>query len=208
MPETAKEKKIRLYKYASEYNLSTDSIIELLQKKGHEVKGHMSILTDEMIEDIKSFFKKDIEKAEKHYKKISEFQKKRTDRTEAEHEAEAVVETVEPPVVEKEVPVEEPVVTQQEVVEEVVEQQPIEETVVVEPEPEPEIIVPEEKVEEVVHQEEQLQPEVEEAKPFRTQSEIALDVKKKGLTIVGKIDLSRKPKPVEKQADGQAKPAA
>jgi translation initiation factor IF-2 len=206
MPETAKEKKIRLYKFASEYNLSTDSIIELLQKKGHEVKGHMTILTDGMIEDIKSFFKKDIEKAEKHYKKISEFQKKRTDRSDVEHEAEAVVETVEPQAVEKEIPVEEPAAVQQEIVEDFVEQQPIEESDVVESEPQ--LIVPEEKIEEVVSQEEEPQPETGEAKPFRTQSEIALDVKKKGLTIVGKIDLSRKPKPVEKPGNGQVKQAA
>jgi translation initiation factor IF-2 len=207
MPDTAKEKKVRLYKFASEYNLSTDSIIELLQKKGHEVKGHMSILTDGMVEDIKLFFKKDIEKAEKHYKKISEFQKKRTDRSDADNEAETVVETVEPPAVENEIPVEQPEFVQQEIVEEVVEQQPVEEPVVTEPESQ--VIVPEETIVEVVSQEEEPQPKTtEEAKPFRTQSEIALDVKKKGLTIVGKIDLVRKPAPVNKPADANAKPVA
>ena len=39
MPETAKEKKLRLYKFASEYNLSTDSLMEFLHKKGYEVKS-------------------------------------------------------------------------------------------------------------------------------------------------------------------------
>ena len=207
MPDTAKEKKVRLYKFASEYNLSTESIIELLQKKGHEVKGHMSILTDGMIDEIKLFFKKDIEKAEKHYKKISEFQKKRTDRSDADNEAETVVETVEPSAVEKEIPVEQPEVVQQEIVEEVVEQQLIEEPVITELEPQ--AIVPEETIIEVLPQGEEPQSQTtEEAKPYRTQSEIALDVKKKGLTIVGKMDLARKPAPVNKPADTNAKPVA
>ena len=90
MPGTAKEKKLRLYKFASEYNLSTDSIVEFLQKKGYEVKSHMSILSEEMLNDINSFFKKDIEKAEKHYKKISEFQKKRVEHTDEEAESEVI----------------------------------------------------------------------------------------------------------------------
>jgi translation initiation factor IF-2 len=123
MPETSKEKKIRLYKFASEYNLSTDSLIEFLQKKGYEVKGHMSILSEEMLNDIKSFFKKDIEKAEKHYKKISEFQKKRTDRTDSEAETEVPVETETPVVVEQPVAEEKEEEIQQ-VAETIIEEQP------------------------------------------------------------------------------------
>ena len=42
----------------------------------------MSMLTDEMIKDINDHFKKDIEKAEKHYKKIAEFNKKRNEKAE------------------------------------------------------------------------------------------------------------------------------
>ncbi len=206
MPETSKEKKIRLYKFASEYNLSTDSLIEFLQKKGYEVKGHMSILSEEMLNDIKSFFKKDIEKAEKHYKKISEFQKKRTDRTDSEAETEVPVET------------ETPVVVEQPVAEEKEEEiQQVAETII-EEQPEPVNEIVEEKIEEVITTEEKIETieevpveeapveEPKETKPFRTQSEIALDNKKKGLTIVGKIDLVRKPAPVEKPAGGASKP--
>ncbi len=76
MPET-KAKKLRVYKLASEYNLAVETLIDFLGKKGFEIKSHMSILTDEMIDAISDHFKKDIEKAEKHYKKIEEFQKKR-----------------------------------------------------------------------------------------------------------------------------------
>jgi translation initiation factor IF-2 len=90
MAET-KSKKIRVYKLASEYNLSVENLLEFLQKKGHDVKSHMSPLTDEMVNDINSHFKKDIEKAEKHYKKLAEFAKKRGEKE--EKKPEIVVET-------------------------------------------------------------------------------------------------------------------
>lgn len=89
MAET-KTKKIRIYKLASEYNLAAENIIEFLQKKGHEVKSHMSMLTDEMMKDIQDHFKKDIEKAEKHYKKLAEFNKKRSERAEKEDEKKSI----------------------------------------------------------------------------------------------------------------------
>ncbi len=41
MTETV-EKKKKLYKVATELNLSHETLIEFLRKKGHEVKGHMS----------------------------------------------------------------------------------------------------------------------------------------------------------------------
>lgn len=187
MPETTKEKKLRLYKFASEYNLSTESIVEFLQKKGYDVKGHMSILSEEMLNDIKGYFKKDIEKAEKHYKKISEFQKKRGEHTEPE--VEAVAETIQAGVeVIEETPKEEPQESSASVDEKV---EVIEEAVT----------EPEEKVEPVIEGK-----EVEdETKPFKTDYEKALEAKKKGLTIVGKMDLERKPKP--KPAEKLAEPA-
>ncbi|HSD64812.1 MAG TPA: translation initiation factor IF-2, partial [Ignavibacteriaceae bacterium] len=87
-----KSKKVRVYKLASEYNLSAEQLIEFLKKKGHDIKSHMTILTDEMLTDIQDHFKKDIEKAEKHYKKIAEFNKKRIERTEEETKKESKVE--------------------------------------------------------------------------------------------------------------------
>ncbi len=77
-------KKVRVYKLASEYNLSAEQLIEFLKKKGHDIKSHMSLVSEEMLKDIQDHFKKDIEKAEKHYKKIAEFNKKRVERSEAE----------------------------------------------------------------------------------------------------------------------------
>ena len=57
MAET-KAKKLRVYKFASEINISAEQLIEFLQKKGHTVKTIQSILSEEMINDINDHFKK------------------------------------------------------------------------------------------------------------------------------------------------------
>ncbi len=205
MPDTAKSPKIRLYKFAAEYNLSTESLMEFLQKKGYDVKTHMSILTDEMLGDIKGHFKKDIEKAEKHYKKISEFQKKRGDHADAE------AETAAPPV--QHVPEHAHVVIEE----------PKPEPPEIEERPEPVIVEEVAAIAEEAKTEPDVQETQVEAEPaaeteetpaeqevFRTKSEIELTEKKKGLTIVGKIDLRVKEKPerVEKtEAKVESTPA-
>ncbi len=89
MPE-AKTRKPRVYKIASEYNLSVENLVEFLRSKGHDVKSHMAMLDDEMVKDINDHFKKEIEKAEKHYKKIAEFNKKRTEKAEQEGDEKSV----------------------------------------------------------------------------------------------------------------------
>ncbi len=66
-----KSKKLRVVKLASEINLSTENLVEFLTKKGFEVKGPNSLVTDEMVKEINDHFKKDIEKAEKHKKKVA-----------------------------------------------------------------------------------------------------------------------------------------
>ncbi len=171
MAET-KTKKLRVYKLASEYNLSAENLIEFLQKRGHDVKSHMSMLTEEMITEINDHYKKDIEKAEKHYKKIAEFNKKREDKIEKEEQKEqqqaAHVEEAREEVAEAEVPAK---------VEEVVEKGAEEEII-------------EEKIEE---------PVKEEGEDFRSPAMQERD-KKKGLKVVGKIDL--------KEARGEAKKPA
>jgi translation initiation factor IF-2 len=90
MAET-KSKKVRIYKLASEYNLSAESIVGFLLEKGHRVKSHMSSLTEEMIVDIHEYFKKDIDKATKHYQKLAEFNKKREQKSKEEEETEEQV---------------------------------------------------------------------------------------------------------------------
>ena len=189
MSET-KSPKIRLYKFAAEINLSSENLIEFLKTKGHEVKSHQSILTEEMIGEINAHFKKDIEKAEQHYKKIAEFNKKRADKTEKD---EKVLKIEEEPVQEEEV--KEIVITDVPVEEEV---QPVEEISVVE-----EVVVPAaevivEKEPEVVVPEKPVVPPVPEkfVSPKNTEAG-----KKRGLTVVGKMDLGedKKPKPQVKR---------
>ena len=85
--EEEKSKKIRIYKLAAEYNLAADSIVEFLKKKGYTVKTHMTLVSDEMMADIQNHFKKDLEKAEKHHKKLAEFSKKMSDKAHKEKEA-------------------------------------------------------------------------------------------------------------------------
>jgi Ni,Fe-hydrogenase maturation factor len=75
-----KEKKTRIYKLATEYNLSADSLVEFLNSKGFKVKNHMSLLEDDMIDAIHVHYKKEIEKAQHHYKKLAEFHQKRAER--------------------------------------------------------------------------------------------------------------------------------
>jgi translation initiation factor IF-2 len=176
-----KTKKLRIYKFASEYNLATDTLVEFLQQKGYEVKSHMSLLTDEMIADINNKFKKDIETAEKHYRKISEFNKKRGEHAEPEN---------------KEAAEEEPV---EEVQKETVEEKPAEEKV--------EEIKPEEKPEPAAEEEsKEEEPEEKEAGSYQTESEKELSQRRKGLTVVGKIEIEEKGKRKKKGKKDKEEP--
>ncbi|MBU2636843.1 MAG: translation initiation factor IF-2 [Bacteroidetes bacterium] len=64
------EKKKKLYQFAKEINISHETIIEYLTKKGYQGKTVNSIVTDEMSTIILSHFKKEKETAEKHQRKI------------------------------------------------------------------------------------------------------------------------------------------
>lgn len=76
MPEQA-SKKIKIYKLSTDLNLSSDTIIEFLRKKGFEVKNHMTTVSDEMMQAIMNHFKKDKDVAERHQKKVQEFRTSR-----------------------------------------------------------------------------------------------------------------------------------
>lgn len=192
MGETTKPKKLRIYKFASEYNLASEALVEFLISKGHEVKSHMSVLTDEMLSDVNEHFKKDIESAQKHYRKVSEFNKKRSEKSEEE------------------------IAKESEKKEDVIEEQPEEEKIV--DRPEEDEFESEEKTETTVTEKptevaqtelegskEQNKPE-EENKTFRTQSEIDLEKKKKGLTVVGKIDVDKKKSPKLSKPEDKGSP--
>ena len=91
MAETA-EKKKKIYKLATELNLSHETLIEFLRKKGHQVKSHMSSVDPEMLNEVLVHFKKERDVAEKHQRKIQEIResKRRSEKKEEEAvEAEA-----------------------------------------------------------------------------------------------------------------------
>lgn len=168
MAET-KPKKIKIFKFASENNLSAKELVEFLSKKGHKVKSIMSPLSEEMIEDISAHYKKDIDKALKHYKKIAEIKKKKSDKEEKEKDESTV--TIE---------------SESEPEPETKEETEEKEEVKLEVEKEEE----EEKKEETVTEEKE-EPEVEkseEEKKFKTPVETEI-ANRKGLKVIGKIDL-------------------
>ena len=187
MAET-KEKKIRIYKLATEYNLSADSLVEFLNSKGFKVKNHMSQLDEEMISAINAHYKKDIEKAEHHYKKLAEFHKKRVERANKDSKVEG----------------EETEVQETETPSETVEQETIEKAT-------------EKAVEEVAQIEsEKVNQEPgagtteskEGAEEVKEEKEKESRIPKaKGLTVIGKIDLDEKKKKQLSKAD-ESKPKA
>ncbi len=69
MTEKVQSRK-KIYQLAKEINISHETLLEYLRKRGHEVKSHMSVVDDSMMHDILSHFKKDKEVAEKHQRKI------------------------------------------------------------------------------------------------------------------------------------------
>ncbi|MCZ7609416.1 MAG: translation initiation factor IF-2 [Ignavibacterium sp.] len=191
MSET-KAPKIRLYKYAAEINLSSENLIEFLKNKGYEIKSHQSTLTEDMINEINAHFKKDIEKAEQHYKKIAEFHKKRADKVEKEEKIIKVEEEVQAITEEKDI---------------VITDAPVEVTV----EPAIEVVETPEIIEEEPKEDIKPEPVVEEIKPsmvvpvtaaterFKSPADIEAG-KKRGLKVVGKIDLGEDKKQVVKQS--------
>ncbi len=82
------QKKTRLYKVAKEFNLSHDTLIEFLVKKGCDVKNHMSTIDEGMMELIERHYKKEKTDAERHARKRKEFdeldKKRRGDEKEGE----------------------------------------------------------------------------------------------------------------------------
>lgn len=183
-----KVKKVRIHKLASEINLSTEVLIDFLRKKGYEVKSIQSIVTDEMLQDIHSHFKKDIEKAAQHTKKVEEFKKKFSKAEKGSKEKSVSI-------------------TDEEVVEEVpaevvITEKPAEDTAEkIEPEQVEEIPTTEEKPEEILSETPSVSEETlptEESKDF-VQPKDVVENKVKGLKIVGKIDLEEGKKKKKKK---------
>lgn len=210
--ENTKSKKIRIFNLAAEYNIASENLIEFLKRKGFDVKTHMSVVTDDMVSEIHNHFKKDLEKAEKHHKKVEEFQKKLSKSKEEETEKgeKTPIKKSTEKIKRQESLPKELEENKEEVAE--VEQQKIpaeisniEETKKVKIETEQEFIVKNKKSE-IEEQEIPLQPingpsipddnkkvETSEVKKdvFRTETEKLLK-KQNGLKVIGKIDLTEK----------------
>jgi translation initiation factor IF-2 len=192
MSEEVKSKKVRIYKFASEHNLSAESLVEFLQKKGYEIKSHMSALTDEMLTDINTHFKKDIEKAEKHYRKISEFQRKRAEKSEAAVKEELTKAEIKIKIEELH-KTGEPLVVQETFEEKIKDELKLQEDVTAVLRAEDKIKSAKDKVEEK-HKVpfDRGKKTIEQADIEKFQTDIEKEIKqRKGLTIVGKIDLEK-----------------
>ena len=219
MEQTKKPKKYRIYKFASEVNISTDAIIDFLREKGYTVKNHMALLDDQMLADVQSHFKKEIEKSEIHKKKLAQFNKRRAEKAGENTEEESSAEEVREETNAKEEVPEKIESDKEETIEEVAEEPETEKEQVEEFEESGEEKTSEKKtesvaekseveedftkVEEIVEEEISEEPETENPKPieetesFQTEAEKALQKNKKGLKVVGKIDLDKDKK--EKQ---------
>ncbi|HVN47970.1 MAG TPA: translation initiation factor IF-2, partial [Bacteroidota bacterium] len=207
------QKKIKIFNLAKDLNLSSETIIEFLRKKGFDVKGHMSTVDEDMLSLIMGHFKKEKEVAERHQRKLQEFRSTRKEKSEkADKKAaakeeektaaeEEIIEVIkaQAPVVPEEPPAqpeapEEP--EEPEVLEEVVPEHV--DVVVPSVEPPPTVHKPEPPKAVAAKTEEEKpkeQPPVKPREPHKkkiqqTPLEALIARPQRGLTIKGKIDLT------------------
>lgn len=197
MAETA-EKKKKIYKVATELNLSHETLVDFLKKKGYTVKSHMSSVDEEMMRDILVHFKKEKDVAEKHQRKIAEIKEskkkaeKKVEEVGAEEHAQPVevsVEPVQPTVVDRPTQEPEPAPAQ------TPEPEPVVESVAEETGGEPVSVPPavEIPIEEVPAEQKPVSKEEERVVP-PVGAEYVSPLEKErrqrvGLTVKGKIDL-------------------
>jgi translation initiation factor IF-2 len=210
---TAKTAHKKIYQVAKEINISHETLIEYLTKRGHAVKSHMSAVDDEMMHDILSHFKKDKEVAEKHQRKIQSIResRKKTEAKPAPAEAEPVKEKksrkpAEAVVEEKPAPVEEEAVAP-------AEQAPVEVPDIESPEiPEPADIEAEAPpAPEAAAPAAEAPPAVAGAPPAEKKPESfrVRRAPKMGLKVMGKIDLDEvRKREAAAEGTGRSKTAA
>ncbi len=203
MSEMQKPQKLRLYKFAAEYNLSSDMIEEFLKGKGYQINSQNTPLTKEMLEDLNVKFKKEIEKAEDHYRKVSEFNKMRQDAPLPEEVTETEVAAKSSEIKAEETVVAEVQAESVEEPDEIGAEAGLKEEIEEEPaddEADSEIVQSVENESEI-----ESVKQSSEDQGFKTRGEIELDKKKKGLTIVGRINLMSDKEAVKQAA--QERPA-
>jgi len=195
MPEV-KKKKLRLGRLASELNISAESLTEHLINKGFKVKSINTVITDEMLKEIRSHFKKDFERAERHKQKLTEINKK-LERTFFEKGKQVKAEKEETQPEPKKTP--EPEVSKPpEKVEKKTEPEKKEEKPQKEIKKEKAEPTAEEKPAEIAAKKEEKEPR-KEGEKFETETEKRLKQEKVGLKIVGKVDLGEQKKSRKKR---------
>ena len=179
MAETKKAKKLRIYKLASDINISSEAIVDFLKEKEYKIKSHMTLLTDDMLADIYSHFKKDIDKSDEHKRKLANFNKMRADKAESDSliDEEESVEITSSTEVEEEGSSEEVEVDEAEVSDSDIEEDTVDSET----------------------------PIVDEEDSFQTEAEKEIHGKKKGLTVVGKIELKSESKKRGKKKESEEK---
>jgi translation initiation factor IF-2 len=191
MPESA-AKKIKIYKLATELNLSSETLIEFLHKKGFEVKSHMSSVTDEMLTAVMGHFKKEKDVAERHQRKLQEFRtsRKKEPTEKVEKKTAAPEAPAAPPPAPKEVEEE----AAPEVVEPAVAEVPVVETPVEETPKEPVQEEPVKEVEAAPEPQPPAPPQPHEPPRIRkplSPLEQAMARPRMGLTIKGKMQIAK-----------------
>jgi translation initiation factor IF-2 len=198
-------KKIKIFNLAKDLNLSSETIIDFLKKKGFDVKSHMSLVTEEMMPVIMGHFKKDKEVADRHQRKLQEFRSTRkkespekVEKPEKSDSKSSVKDEAPAQIIEEEKPLVEEV---REILLKEVPQEEKEISIDKEQKDEPTLQMTEESYppqEEAVLEKEK--PVIEETRkektappkkrPLQSPLEVALARPQRGLTIKGKIDLT------------------
>lgn len=202
-----KVKKLRIANLAGDINLSADTLLDFLKGKNYPVKTANSLVTEEMLQEIHSYFKKEIEKSFQHQKKWDELKKKYF----AKPEKTEVVEKIEE-VEEKEITVEviiseppkeiENIQVQEILTEEPVSQVETQEEIEIQPSPEP-TISEEPKVEKTTSEsseKESKESEETKVKEFIQPKDTDKN-KMAGLKVLGKIDLDEVKKKKKKREE-------
>ncbi|MBD3287467.1 GTP-binding protein, partial [candidate division KSB1 bacterium] len=60
-------KKKRVFQVAREFNISNEALINFLEKLDHPIRNHMSLITDEMYEEVVKKYSKEIEISDKNF---------------------------------------------------------------------------------------------------------------------------------------------
>jgi translation initiation factor IF-2 len=203
MPESA-AKKIKIYKLATELNLSSETLIEFLHKKGFEVKSHMSSVTDEMLAAVMGHFKKEKDVAERHQRKLQEFRTSRKKEPTEKVEKKAAAPEAAAPASVAPKPVEEEAAP--EVAEAPTAEVPVEEPTVKEPQKESVQEEPVKEVEEVPEPQAPTPPSTHEPPRVRkplSPLEQAMARPRMGLTIKGKMQIAKPVAPSAASAEAE-----